>query len=183
MIFLIPARAGSKRLPGKNKRLFCGLPLWMWSLATARRVAASGDKIVLSSDDTEIAYQGQELVDIDWRPEHLCADDTPSIAVVSHIFAKHPQHDALVLLQPTSPDRLDESVFQALYASSALEKSIRGGVGGVPTGSVYVYRRDCLPDARWSNAGMVYAPASDIDTEADFLAAERLMAERLHAHA
>lgn len=184
MIFLIPARAGSKRLPGKNKRLFCGLPLWMWSLATARRVAEDGDLVIVSTDDEEIQAQARALnVAIHYRSPALSCDTAKTIDVVYDVMDSYDHSDTVCVLQPTSPDRLDESVHAAISASHRTGKSVRGCLSGHPTGAVYVYRRDCLPDAEWSNAEMAYAPASDIDTESDFLAAERLMAERLHADA
>ena len=51
---LIPARGGSKRVPRKNIRPFCGKPMVAWSIAAAR---ASGcfDRVVVSTDDMEIA--------------------------------------------------------------------------------------------------------------------------------
>lgn len=52
-IAVIPARAGSKRLPGKNKRLLGDMPLFMWAVRAAQE-SACFDRIMISTDDPEI---------------------------------------------------------------------------------------------------------------------------------
>ena len=82
---LIPARGGSKRVPRKNIRPFCGKPMVAWSIAAAR---ASGcfDRVVVSTDDMEIAevarMAGAETPFL--RPQALAEDHTPTTAVVAH---------------------------------------------------------------------------------------------------
>ena len=84
-VAVIPARGGSKRIPRKNVRPFCGRPMIAWPIAAAR---ASGcfDRIVVSTDDEEIANvaiaAGAEVPFL--RPAALADDHTPTIPVVAH---------------------------------------------------------------------------------------------------
>jgi len=166
MIFLIPARAGSKRLPGKNKRPFCGLPLWEWSLATACRVALPEDIVIVSTDDDEIlAYSPYGY----GRPAALCRDDTPTQAVVDDLWERFPAHDSLCLLQPTSPTRSDSLVRSLVNWGG----QVRSVTNSEPNGQCYIYIRD---QYGWmdveTDAGF------DIDTLEQFLAAEQDMMRR-----
>lgn len=166
MLFLIPARAGSKRLPGKNKRLFCGLQLWMWSYATAERLfCLESDAIVLATDDLEIAMQAQ----VPRRPREISQDDTPTQAVVDWAFSLNPKQDSAVLLQPTSPTRPDSLVRQ-LIAHGGQARSV---TNGVPNGQCYVYRKG---HEGWID--IETEKGHDIDTLEDFEAAERDMMRR-----
>lgn len=107
---LIPARGGSKGVPGKNIRLLCGRPLLAWTIAAARD-AAVFDRLVLSTDDPAIAAVGLvegTLVPF-LRPDALAVDTTPMRDVVRHALAAEAAAghapDIVVLLQPTSPLR------------------------------------------------------------------------------
>jgi CMP-N,N'-diacetyllegionaminic acid synthase len=107
---IVPARAGSKGVPGKNVRLLAGRPLLDY---TARAAHDSGvlDRIVLSTDSAEIAEVGQRCgLDVPFlRPASLAADDTPMLPVIRHtvdtLAAAGWTADVIVLLQPTSPLR------------------------------------------------------------------------------
>jgi len=108
---LIPARAGSKGLPGKNLRPLAGRPLIVRTAEVAR---ASGviDRLVLSTDSAEIAdlARGAGIEVPFLRPPDLAADDTPMFPVVRHaidrVLAGGSTPDVIVLLQPTSPLRI-----------------------------------------------------------------------------
>ncbi len=82
---VIPARGGSKRIPGKNIKDFCGKPMISWSIAAAQ---ASGlfDKIIVSTDDAEIAAVstkwGAEVPFV--RPTVLSDDHAGTIPVIAH---------------------------------------------------------------------------------------------------
>lgn len=82
---IIPARGGSKRIPRKNIRHFCGKPMIAWSIEAAR---SSGcfDRIIVSTDDDEIAEvacaYGAEVPFV--RPPELSDDHTGTIPVISH---------------------------------------------------------------------------------------------------
>lgn len=84
-IAIIPARGGSKRIPRKNVKEFCGKPIIAWSIEAAK---ASGcfDRIIVSTDDSEIADVARE-----WgaavpfrRPAELADDYTGTLPVVRH---------------------------------------------------------------------------------------------------
>jgi N-acylneuraminate cytidylyltransferase len=107
VLALIPARGGSKGLPGKNVRPLAGKPLIAWSVAAAR-ASRFIDRIVVSSDDAAIIQAaveaGAEAPFI--RPPELARDDTPSQPVILHALDTiAEQFDLVVLLQPTSPLR------------------------------------------------------------------------------
>jgi len=84
-IAIIPARGGSKRIPRKNIKFFCGKPMIAWAISGAK---ASGlfDHIVVSTDDDEIATiskdQGAEIPFM--RPASLADDLTPTVPVIAH---------------------------------------------------------------------------------------------------
>lgn len=122
VLALIPARGGSKGLPGKNIRYLGGKPLVAWSIEAAL-AAKHVSRIVVSSDDAQIlsvarAYGAQiPLI----RPATLAQDDTPGIDVVLHTLDCLPGYDWVVLLQPTSPLRTTDDIDRAI--SLCLEKN------------------------------------------------------------
>jgi pseudaminic acid cytidylyltransferase len=84
-IAVIPARGGSKRIPRKNIKDFCGRPMIGWAISTARE-SGLFDHIIVSTDDKEIAELarnwGAETPFV--RPENLADDLTPTVPVVAH---------------------------------------------------------------------------------------------------
>ena len=107
---LVPARGGSKGVPGKNVRLLAGRPLIDYT-AQAARESGVLDRVVLSTDSNEIAEVGRRCgLDVPFlRPAALAADDTPMLPVIRHtvdmLAASGWTADVVVLLQPTSPLR------------------------------------------------------------------------------
>lgn len=109
---LVPARAGSKGVPGKNTRPLGGRPL-LAHTAEAALAAERLDRVVLSTDDATIARLGEELgLEVPFlRPASLAGDATPMLAVLQHALEAleddpgAPPFDAVCLLQPTSPFR------------------------------------------------------------------------------
>jgi CMP-N,N'-diacetyllegionaminic acid synthase len=107
---LIPARGGSKGVPRKNIRMLGGKPLLHYTAATARAARLLA-RVVLSTDDDEIARIGREcLLEVPFmRPPELAADATPSLLVVKHALESLAKEgdvfDAVCLLQPTHPFR------------------------------------------------------------------------------
>lgn len=109
VIALIPARAGSKRLPGKNVRLLGGRPLIAWTIEVALAVAEL-DRVLVSTDGPEIARAartaGAEILE---RPPDLATDAAASMDVVHHAVTTLRERGEsaryMVLLQPTSPLR------------------------------------------------------------------------------
>ena len=111
---LIPARAGSKGIPGKNRRLFHGRPLVSWAIDIGIETC---DKAYVSTDDPGVALIGlQAGAGLITRPESLARDETSMAAVVQHALIEldHLRPHIVVLLQPTSPLRTVEHVQKAL---------------------------------------------------------------------
>ena len=84
-IAVIPARGGSKRIPRKNIKPFCGKPMIAWSIEAAR-ASACFDHIVVSTDDAEIAAVAREYgAAVPFiRPAELADDHTGTIPVIRH---------------------------------------------------------------------------------------------------
>lgn len=120
LLAVIPARAGSQGLPGKNTRAFCGLPLIAHSILFAR--GCSGiDRVIVSTDSQDIAEvarrYGAEVPFL--RPSELAQQDTPMWPVLRHALLTLENrdkvtYDLLILLDPTSPGREWEDVQEAL---------------------------------------------------------------------
>jgi CMP-N-acetylneuraminic acid synthetase len=119
VLAIIPARGGSKRLPGKNIKNLLGKPLIAWTIEQAKK-SKYIDKLIVSTDDKEIAEiskkYGAEVPFL--RPKELAKDDSPTADAVFHTLAwfksKGDQYDVLVLLEPTSPLRKNEDVDKAI---------------------------------------------------------------------
>jgi N-acylneuraminate cytidylyltransferase len=117
---VIPARGGSKGLPGKNIRDLAGLPLIVHSLRCAERVPRLARTIV-STDSEEIAdvvrAAGGDVPFM--RPPELATDVTPTIPVLVHALdaierAEGRTFETLLLLEPTSPGRIPDDIGRAL---------------------------------------------------------------------
>lgn len=82
---VIPARGGSKRIPRKNIRLFGGVPMIVWSIRAATE-SKCFDRIIVSTDDAEIAQVAQEYgAEVPFmRPAELSDDYTGTIPVIAH---------------------------------------------------------------------------------------------------
>lgn len=119
VLALIPARGGSKQIPGKNIRPLGGRPLIQWTLDCAR-ASGSFDRIVVSTDSPEIADSCRLMgCEVPWlRPADLARDDSPRELAVFHclekLSAEGYKPDAVMLLQPTSPLRSPGSIREAL---------------------------------------------------------------------
>jgi len=121
---IIPARAGSKGIPGKNKRMMCGQPLISWTIAAAQS-AHSLDEIVVSTDDEEIAdiAVGMGISVPFLRPAELAQDDTPGIEPVLHTLSLMRDFDSVILLQPTSPLRTPADIDSIVELASVRQVS------------------------------------------------------------
>ncbi|AOE64661.1 pseudaminic acid cytidylyltransferase [Pseudomonas corrugata] len=82
---VIPARGGSKRIPRKNIKIFCGKPMIAWSIEGAL-TSGCFDKVIVSTDDDEIANVARQYgADVPFmRPAELSDDYTGTIPVVQH---------------------------------------------------------------------------------------------------
>ena len=105
---VIPARGGSKRIPRKNVRLFCGKPMIAWSIEAAM-LSGCFDQVAVSTDDAEIAEIARQYgARVPFmRPAELSDDHTGTTAVIAHAidwFAAHGQAPAQVCcLYATAP--------------------------------------------------------------------------------
>ncbi len=117
---IIPARGGSKGVPGKNKALINGKPLICYTIETA--LEASGiDHLVVSSDDPDILKiaEGYKEVLVHDRAKELASDTSPITDTIRKLADTYPS-DVIMLLQPTSPIREPHQIEQAI---ALLEKN------------------------------------------------------------
>lgn len=118
---IVPVRAGSKGMPGKNLRPLAGVPLWRRAVDQA--LAAGASRVVVSTDIPEIlAGAPLEGVTVLPRPEALASDNTPMAPVILHAIESLGLKDTLVLLQCTSPLRNTEDIV------AGVERFAKGGV-------------------------------------------------------
>lgn len=121
VVALIPARAGSKGVPGKNMRVVGGIPLIAWSVAVARQVGAFG-RVVVSTDGTEIADAARSFgAEVPFmRPPALAEDRSPDRDYIMHALdflreeGREPSH--IAILRPTTPVRAPEVLAAAVGA-------------------------------------------------------------------
>ena len=120
MLAVIPARGGSKGVPGKNIRPLAGLPLIGHSIRLSK-LCAEIAKCIVSTDSEEIAAVAREHgAEVPFlRPEALAQDDTPMWPVLQHALTEMESRDrcrygSVVLLSPTSPARMPEDVSRAV---------------------------------------------------------------------
>jgi CMP-N-acetylneuraminic acid synthetase len=141
---IIPARAGSKRLPGKNVRDFLGKPLLHWSIEFAQSLSRFTE-VMVSTDSQSIARVALVAgAAVPWlRPAELSSDSATTVDVVLHALARYAEagrkFDYVAVLQPTTPLRLASRWHQAFDlldagASAAL------GVRSAPVHPFWSYR-------------------------------------------
>jgi len=189
---VIPARGGSKRVPRKNLRLLCGIPLIAYTIRAAQAASKLTDWVVSTEDpeirDVALSY-GATIIR---RPEELAQDDTTSGAVLRHALQwmedSGPgggglRYDMVVCLHPTSPIRdprhIDEAICQlwATKAPALASVSCRKRTY-VHNASIYAMDRDFLlkTGQHYCDQSVPYLMDArhslDIDTEDDLRIAE-----------
>jgi len=119
---IIPARGGSKRIPRKNIKEFCGKPMIAYSIEAAQK-SGCFDKIIVSTDDEEIAALARTLgAEVPFmRPKELSDDHTATIPVIAHAIRETchkelSQLDAICCIYATAP------FVQAMFIKEAYEK-------------------------------------------------------------
>jgi CMP-N,N'-diacetyllegionaminic acid synthase len=116
---IVTARGGSKGIPRKNIVPLLGKPLLAYT-AEAGLSAKRLDRVILSTEDEEIARVGRECgLDVPFlRPSELANDDTPTIPVLQDVVhrleACAQKYDAVLTLQPTNPLRQVEDIDGAI---------------------------------------------------------------------
>jgi N-acylneuraminate cytidylyltransferase len=131
VVAVIPARGGSKSIPGKNIRPLGGKPLIAWSIEVAQHVAEI-DRVIVSTDDAQIASvaraHGAEVYE---RPAHLATDEALVIDtlkdLVQRLQVEGDTPEWMILLEPTCPLRSAEDVRECF------ERINEGGYDSVAT--------------------------------------------------
>ena len=117
-LVIIPARGGSKGVPGKNIKLLNGKPLILYTIEEARK-AFNDDEICVSTDDEKIINVVEEAgLKVPFiRPIELAHDNSGTYEVLLHALKfyeeKNYYPDTLILLQPTSPFRTSKQIKEA----------------------------------------------------------------------
>ena len=113
---LIPARGGSKGVPGKNIRVVNGKPLIAHAIQCGLK-CPSIDHLIVSTDSDKIADIARRYgADVPFlRPAHLAEDTTPMLPVIQHAVAESERYfkeeiELIVLLDPTGPMRVPEDI-------------------------------------------------------------------------
>ena len=183
---LIPARGGSKGIPGKNSKILGGKPLLQYTYEAAKQ-AKLLNKLILSSDSEEIIQLATQLdLEVPFkRPASLAQDSSSSIEVARHALNYYLDQgikfDAICLLQPTTPFRktglIDEAIqkfkdggFDSLISVREVPKAYNPhwvfeenqGALRIATGEKEIIsRRQDLPKA-YHRDGAVYLTKTDI---------------------
>jgi CMP-N,N'-diacetyllegionaminic acid synthase len=128
---VIPARGGSKSVPGKNIRPLAGKPLLAWSIEVARQVSEI-DRIIVSTDDAQIASVGRAHgAEVYARPPHLATDEALVIDALKDLLqtlqAEGDTPEWVILLEATCPLRTADDV------RSCLNLVAQGGYDSVAT--------------------------------------------------
>lgn len=224
VLAIIPARGGSKGIPGKNIKAFCGKPLIAHSIESALNCSLI-NRTVVSTDDDNIAQvaraNGAEVIK---RPDELAVDTSLVIDAIRHAVLKVEEDgvdvDIVLLLEPTSPFRRKQDLEKCVQilldkkadsvatftdahvspnrlwrvSEDVVEPYIKGAVPWLPrqkqpkahelTGQIYGITRKVLFENEDSislllgRMSAVITPketALDIDTELDFMIAEKVM--------
>jgi N-acylneuraminate cytidylyltransferase len=119
VIAVIPARGGSKSVPGKNIRDLGGKPLLAWSIEVAQQVTEI-DRIIVSTDDMAIGSialaRGAEVYP---RPSHLATDEALVIDAIKDLYGTLQKEgepcEWMILLEPTCPLRTADDVRECLH--------------------------------------------------------------------
>ena len=117
IVALIPARAGSKRIPGKNMRPLAGHPLIVYTIAAAQQSGIFTQIIVSSEDDATLRLAASSGARSIWRPPAWSTDEAPDIlwvrGVLEHLADRREAAHAFAILRPTSPFRTAETIRRA----------------------------------------------------------------------
>ncbi|MDE6243378.1 MAG: acylneuraminate cytidylyltransferase family protein, partial [Muribaculaceae bacterium] len=178
-LYIIPARGGSKGIPGKNIKPLAGKPLLCHSVDHALAAGADPADICLTTDSQQVRRVGEEygLTVPFLRPAELSTDTAGSREVMLHALDFYEQlrgkYDAIVLLQPTSPLRTAEDIIQAreLYTpeidmvvsvTEAATNPYYNAFETAPDGTLHISKGDGLYTRRqdapkvWEYNGAVY---------------------------
>jgi len=143
VLAVIPARGGSKGLPGKNIRDLAGKPLIAWSIEAAQ-ASRWIDRLILSSDDNEIIQVanrcGCEVPFV--RSGHIATDEATTVDVVLDALQRCPGYDWVIILQPTSPLRTSEDIDNCLYECVGQGASVGVSVCDTSVSPYWIFGRN-----------------------------------------
>lgn len=148
ILAVIPARGGSKGLPGKNIRDLAGRPLIAWTIDAAND-SRYLDSVIVSTDSPEIAGVAKRYhAEVPFlRPDHLATDNAKSMDALLHAVQWLEGHgetfDMLLALQPTSPLRTAKDIDQAIELY--FQKNARAIVSVCPCDH-HPWWSNCLPE-------------------------------------
>ena len=178
VIGIIPARGGSKRVPRKNLKTYRGKSLIAWAVEAAKG-SRYLDDFCVSSEDQEILKHANNLgVAAVARPSWLATDHAMNEGVLVHMLYKWQWADWVVLLQPTSPQRVAVDIDEAIERAQMGNGCVTFNHHGQRNGAVYVARSTDLISrityARETLDQFLIMPnerSLDIDYDADLHAA------------
>lgn len=118
VIALVPARAGSKRVPGKNVRVLSGHPVLAYTIAAARESGVFAAVVVSTDSDEYAAIASHYGAEVPFtRPPDLSGDLSPDIEWVDYTLRKLRDqgrvYDCFSILRPTSPFRQTDTIRRA----------------------------------------------------------------------
>ena len=173
---IIPARGGSKRLPGKNLMQFGGMSLLERTIRQAKKALPVS---LVSSENSEIIREANRCgISALLRPLRLAADDTTMEAVMDHVLNVYPVFDWFCLLQVTSPLRTLEDIQACLKIAEDTQRPVVSTCFGKRNGAVYIGKASQLPTLFFKDCVNYEMPPErsvDIDTIEDFTRAEMLL--------
>ena len=196
-VVVIPARGGSKTLPGKNIRLIAGKPLLAWSVEAALASTQFG-RVIVSTDDPQIADVARHAgADVPYlRPAALAQDHSSTLSVVLHMLDWLEQNgdnlpEWVMVLQPTSPLRTADDIRNAVDMTRNsgapsvvsvteaiphpyLAGQIRadGVLSGVPALEMEDSRRQNFPAMYALNGAIYYNRSQNMRAERKIIAAD-----------
>ena len=200
---IIPARAGSTRLPKKNLKILLGKPLIVWTIEDAKK-SKYLDKIIISTDDDEIKRIATENgVEIHNRKPEDATEFSLVVDTLYDVSRENIGYD-IVCLNPTSPIRSEglidkcikefsENNFDAV-ASGIITKLIEWPTSMkrtqdldgffIDNGAVYVYKESLIKEKTLlsENSGKILVDKTeciDIDDEFDFKTASFMLKNRI----
>lgn len=169
ILALIPARGGSKRLPGKNLKQLGGKPLINWTIEAVRDIPEVFE-ILVSTDSPEIASVAKSAgAHVPWlRPTELSTNDASSVDVAIHALNWYQDEvesiDGLLLLQPTSPFRSKEMISAGIEIFQNSSKETVVGVHKLPKPielSMKIVEGHLKPVYGWESLGQRSHQATD----------------------
>ena len=181
ILSIIPARACSKGIPGKNIIDLAGKPLIAWSIEASKESKYITKTVVSSDGDDILNISKQYGASTIKRPHDLALDTTPSEDVIKHtlnvVREENETYDYLILLQPTSPirDKNDiDNAFSNLFKTDAnalisvykedskilktFKENKDGYIEGISNNDFPFMPRQSLPPVYMSNGAIYIIP-------------------------